>query len=292
MSESILYDVIVFHYPCQDGLVSAWISYYYHKKINHKIDLYPYQHNNILDFDRLHNKKVLFCDITPNIEILEKLEKHIVLLNVLDHHHYIKELAEKKSYIKFDNSKSGASLTWEWFFPDIAIPEFVKMVEDRDIWRWSIPNSKAFTTWLATECEVLDNFDKIFDCLDKLLLDREYINICIEKGTFLLDINNSKIKKICNDLSIRSIKIQDKQYNVCFINSTENISEIGNELCKKYSIDFAIVFHYNNIWKSSLRSIGDFDTSVISRIFGGNGHKNASGFVSNVNPLELFNVNC
>ena len=69
------YDIIVFHYPCQDGLVSAWIADYYHRKLNYKIDLYPYQHNDILDLDRLTNKRVLFSDITPKIEILDKLEK-------------------------------------------------------------------------------------------------------------------------------------------------------------------------------------------------------------------------
>ena len=25
-----IYDVLVFHYPCQDGLVSAWVGYYYY----------------------------------------------------------------------------------------------------------------------------------------------------------------------------------------------------------------------------------------------------------------------
>ena len=160
------------------------------------------------------------------------------------------------------------------------------MVEDRDIWRWSIPNSKEFTTWLSAECEILEY--KIFESLDNLLLNPDKIKIYIDKGSFLLKINDSKIKKICQNVPIKTIKIQEKQYNVCIINSIDNVSEIGNELCKKYDIDFAIVFHYNKIWKSSLRSIGEFDTSIISRHFGGNGHKNASGFISNICPLDLF----
>ena len=48
------YDIVVFHYPCQDGLVSAWVADYYHRIVLDKeIDLYPYDHNNILDFDSI-----------------------------------------------------------------------------------------------------------------------------------------------------------------------------------------------------------------------------------------------
>ena len=301
-----LYDVIVFHYPCQDGLVSAWVCHYYYKTLlnsispyryeNHKIDFYPYQHNDELDLERLVGKRVLFCDITPKIEVLEKIESIVSKINILDHHHYIEDLAKTKPYIKFDNSKSGASLTCEHFFPTIDVPEFIKMVEDRDIWRWSIPNSKQFTTWLMAEADILGDFDEnkfeeLFRSLNLLLIDPSLMYVYIDKGAFLMAINNSKIKNICCDVPIKNVNFKGKDYKICIVNSLDNVSEIGNELCKKYDIDFAIVFNYNNqknIWKSSLRSIGDFDTSIISRHFGGNGHKNASGFTSNVCPIELF----
>ena len=44
---------------------------------------------------------------------------------------------------------------------------------------------------------------------------------------------------------------------------------ILNKLCKDNKIDFSIIFNYDeesNIYRTSLRSIGDMDVSVIAKI--------------------------
>jgi nanoRNase/pAp phosphatase (c-di-AMP/oligoRNAs hydrolase) len=43
-------------------------------------------------------------------------------------------------------------------------------------------------------------------------------------------------------------------------------------------------------YKISLRSIGEEDTTVISKSFGGGGHKNASGFTIDRNIFESWKV--
>jgi hypothetical protein len=45
-SISKIYDVVLFHYPCQDGLASGWITNHYHKLRNKSIELYPIQHGS------------------------------------------------------------------------------------------------------------------------------------------------------------------------------------------------------------------------------------------------------
>lgn len=51
--DSKIYDIVLFHYPCQDGLASAWIANHYHKLQNQLIELYPIQYGTPLDLKRL-----------------------------------------------------------------------------------------------------------------------------------------------------------------------------------------------------------------------------------------------
>jgi hypothetical protein len=68
-----IYDVVLFHNPCQDGLASGWIANHYHKLNNKSIDLYPVQHGNPLDFTRLSGKKI----ITP-------IRKKYIKMNIIN----------------------------------------------------------------------------------------------------------------------------------------------------------------------------------------------------------------
>ena len=81
-----IFDIVVFHYPCQDGLVSAWVANSYHKQNNKSVELYPIQHGTPLNINRLKNKKVLFCDYAPADEYLDTLENVCTNIMILDHH--------------------------------------------------------------------------------------------------------------------------------------------------------------------------------------------------------------
>jgi hypothetical protein len=63
-----IYDIVLFHYPCQDGLASAWVVHHYNKQI----ELYPIQHGKNINLERLTNKRVIFCDYAPSKEVLDQ----------------------------------------------------------------------------------------------------------------------------------------------------------------------------------------------------------------------------
>ncbi len=70
-------------------------------------------------------------------------------------------------------------------------------------------------------------------------------------------------------------------YTVPMVNATLLFSEIGHELCKRYSESpFAASYFIRKDGKIqySLRSIGNFDVSAVAKEHGGGGHKNAAGF--------------
>ena len=291
-----IYNIIVFHYPCQDGLTSAWIADNYHK-LNYKpLELYPINHSDKIDLNRLKNKKVLFCDFCPSLDILNKIEDIASEIKILDHHKSSMENLKNKNYAIFDMNKSGAGLTWDYFFPNNNIPIFIKMIQDRDLWKWEIEDSKEFTCGFHSVLQTIDlnNFEEIFDLYDELNDNNNLVGLYIIIGNIVIKNNNNRYKMIIEE-NLNSIDIfnfNNIKYNIIIINCMhEDASEIGNQLCKKSNIDFAVLWSYNTNKKEyrvSLRSCDKIDTTIISKHFGGGGHKNASGFNTKINPITLF----
>ncbi len=286
------YDIVLFHYPCQDGLASGWVANYYHKIINMQIELYPVQHNHTIDINRLHNKSVLFCDYSPSLEILNLIENVAKKITILDHHISAKKALENKSYAIFDMNKSGAGLTWEYFFPDSNVPTFIQMIQDRDLWKWEISNSKEFTSGLFTLCDGYEsyNFTELFNLIEDIYFSEDKFNFCLDLGKVISRANHNKAKSIADSASK---KIDNyKGHKVCVVNcSYEHASEVGNLLSSMNSIDFAVMWTYNNLndnYHISLRSCNKVDVSQIASEYGGGGHVNASGMTTKIFPPALF----
>ena len=72
---------------------------------------------------------------------------------VLDHHKTNEPLLAGYERARFDMSRSGAGLAWDevqailwglgYGVTQAARPWFVDYVEDRDLWRWALPDSRA-----------------------------------------------------------------------------------------------------------------------------------------------------
>lgn len=80
----------------------------------------------------------------------ERLEDFVVALGLRQL--YV-ELLGGRLLIRFDLDRSGAAIAWEHFNRDAA-PDLIRYVEDRDLWRWSLPDSEAVSeamgVWLSS----------------------------------------------------------------------------------------------------------------------------------------------
>jgi single-stranded DNA-specific DHH superfamily exonuclease len=114
-------DIIIFHYPCQDGLSSAWVANYFLRNIGKEHELIPVQNNSFTQefidnlINKSKNKYVGIFDFSFNFEITEKLKESSKGLIILDHHITNKNNLEKLDYAYFDMEKSGVGLTWSYF---------------------------------------------------------------------------------------------------------------------------------------------------------------------------------
>lgn len=287
LNMSNLFDVVVFHYPCQDGLASAWVTYNYHKENNINIELYPIQHGTTLDISRLENKKVLFCDYSPSIEMLDKIETVVSSLCILDHHISAQRALENKSYAIFDMNRSGVGITWGYFYPTTKLPYILECIQDRDLFAWKVENSRDITAaiYLLQSTKEQYNFNELFTVLEHS--DGEYL---LNLGKI---INKSNMMKSENIAELHATRANYyMEYKYCIVNcSSDFASDVGNILTTKYGFDFAVLwnyFHPTEDFRVSLRANNMIDVSLLAKKFGGGGHKNASGFNTKINPVILF----
>lgn len=215
-------------------------------------------------------KDVYIVDFSYKQPDLLKLLGSATKLVLLDHHKTAKADLENfthpKAEIIFDMTRSGAGLTWNYFFPDRPMPPIVAHVEDRDLWRFAMRGSKEIHHVLSCLPNDIDQWVQIFDWdADKTVIEGAAID------RFFM----SKVAQL-KDLAFQA-QIGGHMVPVC--NAPHFFaSELAGQLAEDKP--FAGVFATDGkeeFW--SLRSRGSgMDVSEIAKEYGGGGHKNAAGF--------------
>lgn len=186
---------------------------------------------------------------------------------ILDHHKTAEKELEGLKFATFDQSKSGAVLAWEHVYPFKPVPVLLQYVQDRDLWKFELPLSREVNAYIAT----LPNDFYEWDGFD--------LQTAKNCGKAIIAFQTQQIERTLKNIRIDTIA----GYMVPMVNLSDNISEVGNELCKRFpnypfSVSYCDRSDGQRSW--SLRSIGNFDVSAIAKKFGGGGHKNAAGFTT------------
>ena len=82
----------------------------------------------------------------PRNTVIELWKNHS--LTLLDHHKTAQESLTGLPGCLVDLSKSGAALSWQHFHPDQKMPDLLAYVQDRDLWKFELPNSREISLHL------------------------------------------------------------------------------------------------------------------------------------------------
>ena len=264
---------VIYHKDCMDGISSAYIANNILKKDN-TVTLVPLQYSRedeLFKLDLTKQDICYFVDFSLKRDKMLELAELVDRVIVIDHHKTAEaELVNlpENVEVNFNMSESGATLTWLYFY-DEPIPEIFEYIKDRDLWNWKLPDSREISEALAFLIKPNDI---------NSFRDNAFIGI-----TALKEIGSTLLKKKNQQVQSKLSKVQD--LTLCdiefkAINVTENISELGNEICIEYNKP-ALMYFITQDMKviCSLRSINELsDVSKVATIFGGGGHRNASGF--------------
>ena len=279
--------LIIYHDNCADGFGAAWAAY---KKFGADgAEYLPMNYNDKrveLEDDQLKfpvdlaGRNVYILDFSFSPKIIVAMLHLTATLTWIDHHktafesfnldptkllHFI--AAGIGWHVILDPNKSGCVLAWEHFHPnDDDIPNLLRYIQDRDLWRWNYTSTRDIATGLRSNPFTFDWFDYADENLDYVVRSGTAMNKLFDQQ--LADITKKHIPTLIEGQLGRSVNC-----------TPQFASEAGNILAKE-SGTFGMTWCVGSdgMVNISLRSIGDYDVSAIAKTFGGGGHKNAAGF--------------
>lgn len=258
----------VCYHSCTDGFTAAFAAY---KKFGLTAKYIPCSFGGKVPTFSEYIKTVYILDFSFPRETLERWRKSGIRIVLLDHHKTAQDKLSDLSYCKFDMSKSGCVMAWEYFHPGTDIPVLFQYVQDADLYNWTLPDSQALNM-------IIQSTPKEFLSWANLSIDLVlYKKALTRSGERLLDYRSVLMDAVTAKNKILMLPIAG--YTVPVINTPIFISEVGNRLCAEFDTPFAATYfdRSDGMRQWSLRSVGEFDVSRIAALFGGGGHKNAAG---------------
>jgi oligoribonuclease NrnB/cAMP/cGMP phosphodiesterase (DHH superfamily) len=273
--------VLIYHADCPDGFGSRFAFW---MKYRDEMEYIPAAHGRPIP-ENLEGRDIVFADFSYKPNILLDIRKKAKSLKIIDHHvsahNLIKNLGSMAydEYV-YDINRSGASLCWSYLFPDKKVPHFINVIEDRDIWKWNLKDSKNLILYL-------DSFPYSIEKWQEFLLDFEpespkYSEILMQ-GSAIRRYKDSTVEVLLN--SKHKMVIDGNE--IWAVNSPYLRDDIGEQLCVGEPFS-AVYFMDKDQYRFSLRSSDSgIDVSIIASKLGGGGHRNAAGFtINNLNNLK------
>ncbi len=259
--------LILYHGNCPDGTTAAMVFFsVYGDAAEYRAVFYGKSPP-----EDVHDREVYIVDFCYPPEQLRLIAEQAKEVTVLDHHKTAFEWAQQakgipKLHLIFDMQQSGAGLAQKYL--NRAQSWWVDYVEDRDLWRFILPDSEAINAYIQSVPRTIESY---------------------------LEASKSTTQakaKILGEGSLRYLRMyvseMKKQARYTFFGGHENIPIVNapyvgiSELVGALAEDapFAIGWFMNNEgqYMFSLRSRGDVDVSKIAEMYHGGGHRGAAGF--------------
>jgi uncharacterized protein len=259
--------LIIYHADCADGFTAAWC--FYRKYGDRAIYVEGHYQHSPPDVEGCD---VYLVDFSYKRDVVEKLLLDAASVTLIDHHKSalddLKDLPGLKYHI--DINRSGATLAWSYLFPDEKYPLLLEHVEDRDLWRFKLQNTKEVMACLFT-------YNHDFDVWNELMsADESRISEMVNIGKVLIskhDKDTRELVKLCKRrMVIAGYDVPVASIPYMFASEAGHIMAEGERFAACYiDTDSERIF--------SLRSNNDgVDLSEIAKHYGGGGHVRAAGF--------------
>ncbi|MFW6210460.1 MAG: DHHA1 domain-containing protein [Patescibacteria group bacterium] len=262
--------VVIYHAQCTDGFGAAFAAW---KKLGDQASYIPLKTQVELPTG-LEGKTIYVVDYNLAKETQQALEAAGTQLTVIDHH--LSAQADVTAFTQniFNLDHSGAVLTWQYFHPDQKVPELFLYIEDHDLWKFQLPDTRAFGAALKQY-----PFDfAIWNELMQNLADPDFKAEFIATGKTISTFEDSLVEHL---LTYKE-RVRFEGHEVWALNvSRVYRSILGHHLADLNKDtgepEIGIVYYRNQgAVHISLRSNGDTNVATIAEKYGGGGHKNAA----------------
>ena len=259
--------VIIYHGGCPDGFSGAYAAW---KNFGDTAEYIPGSYSEIIP-EAFAGKNVFFIDFSYKKEPMDEIVKIASSVVVLDHHLGAREVVESMPEHVFDEKRSGATIAWSYFHPDLPVPTLLKYVEDGDRYVFLLPDSRAVLAYAYAQKFTFEEWDKLVQEFE----DPKTREKLIGKGKIYAEHFAILVEQIAN----KAVLVSFEGYECYLVGAVDMFkSDVGNRLAKmKPPLAIIVSFHVDGIGVS-LRSDSSVDVSEIAKKYGGNGHPRASAF--------------
>lgn len=327
----------IYHGNCADGFGAAWVV---NRALMGEVDFHAgiYQDPPPDVKDRF----VIMVDFSYKRPVLQEMAAEALGILVLDHHKTAmadlepdpmddtfavaldmnwKDFSasfdvwgpdDRGIYTLFDMKRSGAGITWDFFFPNNKRPDLINHIEDRDLWKFALPHTREIQAALFSYPYDLQVWDEMmFGQTDRLyaegvVVERKHhkdIKELVPVVTRLMRI------KVPHDLDASGRVVSTTDFIVPMANLPYTMTaDAGHLLCGAAFSDGGVLTWMDPpnedigvspfagcYWDTpkgrqfSLRSRKHgIDVGEIAKLYGGGGHANASGFRVPFDQLAQF----
>ena len=273
--------LVIYHGNCADGFSAAWCFW---RKYGDGADYHAGVYQQ--DPPDVTGRAVFLVDFSYKRAVVESMFQQASSVALIDHHKTaiddLRPLFEKvqadelaygldKRAIWFcDLDRSGATLAWDYLFPNEPRPLLLGHIEDRDLWRFKLPGTREIQANVFSYEYSFDLWDKLMSANQTELLQMTAAGAAIERKHHK-DI--AELVKVCK----RRMVIGGTEVWVASLPYTLT-SDAGHLMAA--GEPFAACY-----WDTaegrvfSLRSQDDgVDVSAVAALYGGGGHVHAAGF--------------
>ncbi|MBD8791178.1 phosphohydrolase [Pseudomonas syringae] len=263
----------IYHANCADGFGAAWVV----RRLCPDAEFYAAKHGELAP--DATGKHVVIVDFSYPLDTLQNMASTALSVLIIDHHKTAQEalsalpqttpddLEKHQLAAFFDMERSGAGLTWDYFYPGQPRPALINHIEDRDLWRFKLEGTREILANLFSH-------PQDFEVWNELMVTP--VSSLRSEGAA---IERSRQRELADLLRATQRRLVIAGFDVPAANLPfTQASDAGHIMCA--GEPFAAIYWDTPTGRSfSLRSAdtGE-DVSAIAKQYGGGSHRNAAGF--------------
>lgn len=273
-------NLILYHGDCVDGFTAAWAARHFLGRERCEAVAVRYGEpmpGVVNEYVNDASTAIWIVDFSYPRRHLEAIAAHS-RLRVIDHHKTAQADLAGLDFATFDMERSGAGLVWDeladeerslYSGANLMRPWLVSYVEDRDLWRFALPNSREVNAYLRSQEMTFERWDA---------MSAMSLSDAISEGKGCLAHIEAYVRaavKHAYQATLAGVSLP--MVNVTY----ESCSEVADALVRIHDAPVAGYYFERGDGRIQygLRSRSGYDCSAIAKVFGGGGHAGASGFV-------------
>ncbi len=263
--------VVLYHGGCPDGFGGAYAAW---KKFGDSATYVPLARGEEPPYDLASGAHAYFIDFCYPQDIMDRFVEVAAAVTVLDHHEGVADVITSMPEYVYETEHSGSGIAWKYFHPELPLPRLLAHVEDIDLYRFALPDTRSLITYLEVQPMTFESWDTLVRAFDS---DTERETILTTARAYA-----EYFEKLAAYSVEHAKHVSFEGYEVLFV-ATHPIksmkSLVGNLLAQKHPPFALVVTAHPNGYGVSIRGNGSVNVAEIAQRFGGNGHPDAAGFL-------------